>query len=97
MIRHRVEDKLHAAAVQRVRQVPQISHRSEVRIGSPAAEIIAAAGDLHADLVCIGTHGRGGFARVLLGSVSSGLLERSEVAVLITPRGAETELVDDGV
>src|SRR5262245_18091332 len=32
--------------------------RAEVRIGSPAAEIVAAANDLRADIVCVSTHGR---------------------------------------
>jgi len=49
-----------------------------------------------ADLIVAGSRGYGPQRRVLLGSVSSGLLDRAEVAVLITPRGAETELVGDG-
>lgn len=56
--------------------------RPEVRIGSPAGEIVAAARDLHADLVCIGTHGRGGIARVLLGSVAEHVLRQSPCPVL---------------
>ena len=56
--------------------------RPEVRIGSPAAEIVAAAGDLHADLVCIGTHGRGGIARVLLGSVAELVVRQAPCPVL---------------
>jgi nucleotide-binding universal stress UspA family protein len=56
--------------------------RSEVRIGSPAQEITAAATDLHADLVCIGTHGRGGLARVLLGSVAEHVLRQAPCPVL---------------
>lgn len=56
--------------------------RTEVRIGSAAQEIIAAAGDLQADLVCIGTHGRGGLARVLLGSVAELVVRQSPCPVL---------------
>jgi nucleotide-binding universal stress UspA family protein len=56
--------------------------RTEVRIGSPAQEIIAAAKDLHADLVCIGTHGRGGIARVLLGSVAEHVVRQAPCPVL---------------
>ncbi|WP_227255064.1 universal stress protein [Frigoriglobus tundricola] len=56
--------------------------RAEVRIGSPADEIIAAARDLHADLVCIGTHGRGGLARVLLGSVAEHVVRQAPCPVL---------------
>lgn len=56
--------------------------RPEVRIGSPAQEIVAAAKDLHADLVCIGTHGRGGIARVLLGSVAEMVVRQAPCPVL---------------
>jgi nucleotide-binding universal stress UspA family protein len=56
--------------------------RCEVRIGSPTAEIVAAATDLHADLLCIGTHGRGGIARVLLGSVAEHVLRQAPCPVL---------------
>jgi universal stress protein A len=56
--------------------------RPEVRIGSPAAEIVAAATDLHADLVCIGTHGRGGLARVIMGSVAELVLRQAPCPVL---------------
>jgi nucleotide-binding universal stress UspA family protein len=49
-----------------------------------------------ADLIVTGSRGYGPQRRVLLGSVSSGLLERAQVPVLITPRGAETELVGEG-
>ena len=55
---------------------------------SPTAEIIAAASDLHADLVCIGTHGRGGIARVLLGSVAEHVLRQAPCPVLtVRPKG----------
>ena len=48
-----------------------------------------------ADLIVAGSRGYGPQRRVLLGSVSSGLLDRAQVPVLITPRGAEAELVAD--
>lgn len=56
--------------------------RAEVRIGSPAAEIVAAAADLHADLICITTHGRGGLARVVMGSVAEAILRQAPCPVL---------------
>ena len=51
--------------------------RQEVRVGSPAAEIIAAARDLRADLVCVGTHGRTGLAHLLLGSTAEKVVRES--------------------
>jgi nucleotide-binding universal stress UspA family protein len=41
-----------------------------VRRGDPSAEIIVAAAELRAGLIVMTTHGRGGLARALLGSVS---------------------------
>ncbi len=63
-------------------KLERLNPRSEVRIGSPTAEIIAAAGELHADLVCIGTHGRGGLARVILGSVAEHVVRQAPCPVL---------------
>ena len=63
-------------------KLERLNPRPEVRLGSPAAEIIAAATDLHADLVCISTHGRGGIARVLLGSVAELVVRQAPCPVL---------------
>jgi nucleotide-binding universal stress UspA family protein len=63
-------------------QLSDLQPRAEVRIGSPAAEIIAAANDLKADLICIGTHGRTGILRVLLGSVAEMIVRQAPCPVL---------------
>lgn len=62
--------------------------------GDPVAAVLESAHGW-ADLIVAGSRGYGPQRRVLLGSVSSGLLDRAQVPVLITPRGAETELVSD--
>jgi universal stress protein A len=56
--------------------------RLEVRVGSPAGEIVTAANELKADLICIGTHGRGGLAHFLLGSVAEKIVRQAPCAVL---------------
>ncbi|AWM41910.1 Putative universal stress protein [Gemmata obscuriglobus] len=56
--------------------------RREVRLGAPEQEIPAAAKDLGADLVCVGTHGRGGLARVFLGSVAEQVVRHAHCPVL---------------
>jgi nucleotide-binding universal stress UspA family protein len=53
--------------------------RSEV----PSAEIAQLAADLDADLVVIGTHGRRGFRRFLLGSVAEGVVRLAHCPVLV--------------
>jgi universal stress protein A len=60
----------------------RLNPKLEVRVGSPAGEIIVAANDLKADLVCIGTHGRGGIAHFLLGSVAEKVVRQAPCPVL---------------
>ena len=47
-----------------------LSTRWVLKTGVPHAEIVGAAAEEHADLIVIGTHGRGGIDRALLGSVT---------------------------
>jgi nucleotide-binding universal stress UspA family protein len=56
-----------------------------VRVGSPYAEIDAAAKDLRADLICVSTHGRTGLAHLLLGSVAEKVVRHAPCPVLIVP------------
>lgn len=66
----------------------KLNPRVEIRFGSPAAEIVAAAEDLKADLMCIGTHGRGGLVHFLLGSVAEKVIRHSPCPVLtVRPHG----------
>lgn len=60
----------------------KLAPKAEVRIGAPAAEIVAAAADLKADLLCIGTHGRTGLAHFLLGSVAERIVRHAPCPVL---------------
>jgi nucleotide-binding universal stress UspA family protein len=54
-----------------------------LRQGGPVDEILAAAHEWEADLIVMGTHQRGAVARALLGSVSQGVLRRSNRPVLL--------------
>ena len=51
--------------------------------GIPAEEILNAGAD--ADMIVVGSRGGGGFARMLLGSVSSTVAEHATVPVMILP------------
>src|SRR5580704_3931038 len=51
--------------------------------GIPAEEIINAGAD--ADMIVLGSRGGGGFARMLLGSVSANVVEHARVPVTILP------------
>ncbi len=54
--------------------------------GLPVDAIHKAAGETKADLIVMGTHGRGGLKRLMLGSVTDRVLRESDVPVL-TVRG----------
>jgi nucleotide-binding universal stress UspA family protein len=56
--------------------------RTVLRTGVPYREIVDLATDEHADLVLIGTHGRGGLDRALLGSVADRVVRLSPCPVL---------------
>ena len=61
----------------RDQNLARLNPRIEVRIGPPAAEIVAAAGDLTCDLLCVSTHGRTGLAHLLLGSVAERIVRHA--------------------
>ena len=60
----------------------KITVRTVARNGSPSAEIVELASEEHADLVIMGTHGRGGMSRVLLGSVADRVIRTAPCPVL---------------
>jgi nucleotide-binding universal stress UspA family protein len=70
--------------------------RTFVRTGHPAEEIVLAAGELSADLVIVGSHGRTAAKRFLLGSVSDQVLQYAPCSVLIVKQPtAETSIYSD--
>jgi nucleotide-binding universal stress UspA family protein/uncharacterized protein (DUF2267 family) len=53
-----------------------------VAMGSPAAEIVRVAGEIKSDLIVLGTHGRRGLGRLLMGSVAEEVIRRAPCPVL---------------
>jgi nucleotide-binding universal stress UspA family protein len=53
-----------------------------VREGDPAAEIVRLAREAHCDLIVMGTHGRRGLSRLLMGSVAEAVLRKAPCPVL---------------
>lgn len=61
---------------------PPIAVDYLVRDGRAADGILAAADELDPDLIVVGTHGRGGVARLVYGSVAEAVMRRSSFPVL---------------
>jgi nucleotide-binding universal stress UspA family protein len=59
------------------------AHEIDVRSGDPAHEIVQAASDWKADLIVMGSRGRTGLARLLLGSVARKVVAHAPCSVLI--------------
>ena len=57
--------------------------------GSAAREIVEHAQNNHIDLIVMGTHGRGGMAHLLLGSVTERVV-RTATCPVLTVRGTAT-------
>ncbi|APX97392.1 universal stress protein [Natronorubrum daqingense] len=60
-----------------------VDFRTEVATGNPAREIVSAAEEYDVDQIVIGSHGRSGVSRVLLGSVAESVVRRSPVSVTV--------------
>jgi nucleotide-binding universal stress UspA family protein len=61
--------------------------RTSLREGAAAAGIVSTAREERADLVVIGTHGRGGLDRALLGSVADRVIRLAPCPVLAVREG----------
>jgi universal stress protein A len=67
----------------------QPSHvRMEMKVGKPSEVILETGRRLNAGLIVMGTHGRCGFRKLLLGSTTEQVLRRTEWPVLAVPAGA---------
>ena len=56
---------------------------SEIRYGRPAQEIVNVADELAVDAIVIGSHGRDGAKRLLLGSIAESVIRRANVPVTV--------------
>jgi nucleotide-binding universal stress UspA family protein len=70
---------------------------TKLLFGEVEKEIRERAGEWQADLVVLGTHGRGGFERFLLGSVAADVVRRGTASVLVIPPELAPEAVQTPV
>ena len=62
-----------------------VAARTKLLVGNPSDEIVTHADSIGADLIVVGSRGLGAFGRMLLGSVSRGVLRESRRPVLVVP------------
>ena len=64
------------------------AHR--LTMGDPAGEIVRIAAEEGAEMIVLGTHGRSGMTRMLMGSVAEAVVRRAPCPVLVYRAAAET-------
>jgi nucleotide-binding universal stress UspA family protein len=78
---HRAQDRLRVAGR---------TTTTDVRFGSPADELVAAARETGADLLVVGSENRSALGRLFLGSVSSRVLSHAPCSVLVARTPEQT-------
>ena len=77
-----VEAERQLAACVAVHQASGVAIVPMLRQADPRAAVLAAIEELSADLVVMGTHGRRGVTRLLVGSVAESVMRASPVPVM---------------
>ncbi len=70
-----------------------VSHEQWLLTGDPAQSILRLAKQLRADLIVLGTHGRTGLRRLLMGSVAEAIIRHAHCPVAIVKQPVPEEAV----
>ena len=68
--------------------------QAEVQIGTPSEIILDRAEELDVNLVILGSHGKTGLSRLLMGSVAESVVRKAKCPVLIV-KAEEKEFIED--
>ena len=96
-----VEGEVEAESQQRLNETLPgdlaVSHAHKLRHGLPVREILKCAEEESVDMVVIGSHGRRGLERMLLGSVAEGVVRKAKcpVVTIKQPNKIAEEVVSD--
>ncbi len=64
--------------------------------GDPVTEILLAAEELGCDLIVMGSHGRTGLRRLMMGSVAESVIRKAPCLTLIVKDVADQQVEDEG-
>ncbi len=93
--KEKIKKRLEKFCAREVKNSPECLRRVasiQVVEGDPAGTILQIAEDSKADLVIMGTHGKGFLAHAFLGSVAEKVLNRIKIPVFIIPIPKETNI-----
>ena len=62
---------------------PMVPCTHRLTMGNPAGEIVRIAAEVGAEMIVLGTHGRTGMSRLLMGSVAEAVVRRAPCPVLV--------------
>jgi nucleotide-binding universal stress UspA family protein len=68
---------------------PAVPYTHRLTMGDPAGEVVRIAEDEGAEMIILGTHGRTGMTRLLMGSVAEAIVRRAPCPVLVYREVAE--------
>lgn len=91
-VRQRALERLDAFVA--LTRAEEIQSRFSVQEGSPVLTIMRLAEDDDTDLICLGTHGREGVERLVLGSVAEKVLRKASCPVLTVSEAGREEAID---
>ena len=69
---------------------PTVAFTHRLTMGDPAGEIVRIAAEEGVEMIVLGTHGRSGLTRMLMGSVAETVVRRAPCPVLVYRAAAET-------
>ena len=82
-------------AAQALREAGVANVRTMVREGQPGREIVSTAAEEGCDVIVMGTHGRTGLARAILGSVADYVVHHAKHVAVLLVHPSDDELAAD--
>ncbi len=78
-----------AALVKEYFPDPEVKVETEIKTGAPDRVILETAGEWKPDVIVVGSHGRGFWGRLTLGSVSDSIIHHAPCSVFVVRKTAE--------